>query len=311
MGKNKVAAAKEIFILIGAEKAGSTSLSQVIRQHPEVRDPGKKGFNYFLSEECRGLCCKGLFDQFSESDEKAFDACGSGEYASFPEYPDFVDNIDTDLFVPRFIYAVRDPIERIQSEYRMFYPKGRYTSPLSHGVDVRAIIRSNYWIQSKRILERFGKDSILILNFDEWIANHAVATEKIARFMDIRASSFGEIENTKSGKYWDAEMYCRTQLPAIFRWGYARLPVRAKRLIGQIIVERLPRQRFERMREKAEKLTSMTDHQKQYVSLLLAPDIEKFCSEFGVDSSTWKTYRKAVDEAKERRPGGIVSYQYS
>src|SRR5437016_1007207 len=105
------------FIVIGAQKAGTTSLDSYLRTHPQVAMSSVKETNFFVEERAWGKgrrWYEGLFDA-------AGTATAVGEasptYSMFPLFAGVPERMARLLPEARLIYLVRDPIERIRSAY--------------------------------------------------------------------------------------------------------------------------------------------------------------------------------------------------
>src|SRR5688572_24468381 len=105
------------FFIIGAMKAGTTSLWQYLRRHPEIFMSKLKEPGYF-TEELR-------WDQGIEWYRSLFDDAGSaravGEastsYTKWPRFAGIPARMHALVPEARLIYLVRDPGDRIRSHY--------------------------------------------------------------------------------------------------------------------------------------------------------------------------------------------------
>ncbi len=129
------------FLIIGAQKAGSSSLFEYMRRHPQIHMPAEKGLNFFntprMYERGQDWYLTRML-QGAGGDR----ACGEAtvEYVNGTPFGDLAENERTDPpviedglalaeTVPRRIKAVlpdvrlicvlRDPVERAYSHYRM------------------------------------------------------------------------------------------------------------------------------------------------------------------------------------------------
>lgn len=111
------------FIVIGAQKAGTTSLFTYLRQHPKLFLPREKELKYFSRSD-------GTQSSFQEYVETHFSAqqtqnrkCGevSPEYLYTPDSARLIQHYCPNA---RLIAILRDPIERAYSHYRMMVRKG-------------------------------------------------------------------------------------------------------------------------------------------------------------------------------------------
>lgn len=152
------------FLVIGALKAGTTSLYEYLRGHPQIFMSRPKEPAFFGSNWLRGLAWyERLFDDAGEAI-----AIGeaSTEYSAHPHVPEVPSRIRGLLPGVRLIYLVRHPVERMLSEYHHNLITG-----LEHDSSAdEALLRdptyenvSRYALQVEQYLEFFPLDRILIL----------------------------------------------------------------------------------------------------------------------------------------------------
>jgi hypothetical protein len=158
------------FIVIGAMKAGTTSLYHYIRAHPQVFMPGIKAPEFFVAESNwnRGIgWYRRLFEPAGDRAVAVGEA--SNAYAKYPEYPGVPERMAS--FVPdvKLVYAVRDPIERIWSHYRTRVREGSEKAPIERAVTDNPIYLdySRYALQLDRYLDYFPREQILVITAEE------------------------------------------------------------------------------------------------------------------------------------------------
>jgi Sulfotransferase domain len=158
------------FLVIGAMKAGTTSLYHYIRAHPQVFMPGIKAPEFFVAESNWNRGIGWYRHLFVPAGDRAF-AVGeaSNAYAKYPEYPGVPERMAS--FVPdvKLVYAVRDPIERIWSHYRTRAREGSEKAPIERAVFDNPIYLdySRYALQLDRYLEYFPREQILVITAEE------------------------------------------------------------------------------------------------------------------------------------------------
>eukprot|EP00002_Diphylleia_rotans_P025489 TRINITY_DN5041_c0_g1_i3.p1 TRINITY_DN5041_c0_g1~~TRINITY_DN5041_c0_g1_i3.p1 ORF type:complete len:453 (+),score=91.84 TRINITY_DN5041_c0_g1_i3:62-1420(+) len=105
------------FFLIGAQKAGTTSLFSFLSKHPHVKRPVKKELHYYdhdpsTNQKERLSKYKSLFPLCTD--------CVSGEASgSYSLVPDAAQLIRRDWPNARIVLLIRDPISRAHAHYRM------------------------------------------------------------------------------------------------------------------------------------------------------------------------------------------------
>lgn len=169
------------FIIVGAAKAGTTSLYHYLSGHPNVFMSNPKEVNYFSKEE---IMKQGLYYQdFKAKDfvsyKKLFSdvsdeiAIGEGS-VSYLFYPDTPNKIKTAIPDVKIIILLRDPVERAFSHYLMDYRMGlvslSFEDIFYKKVDNKKlslyyqqyIELGLYYEQVKRYINLFGKEQVRI-----------------------------------------------------------------------------------------------------------------------------------------------------
>jgi Sulfotransferase domain len=117
------------FIIIGAQKAGTTTLWQLLRHHPSISMPASKEEPFFCGDEPRGRDAFAEFmaTRFASARDGAVLGKATPQYMSGTEHADageIAGRIASTLPEVRLIALLRDPIERALSHYRMSVRRG-------------------------------------------------------------------------------------------------------------------------------------------------------------------------------------------
>jgi hypothetical protein len=186
---------------VGAQKAGTTSLHDILYQHPEVFLPINKEAHFFDEDEKYALGFKWYYENFF-SDRKNEKICGS----CTPEYMYF-DKVPKRIFEScgrevKLIFLLRNPVDRAYSHYLM--SKRRCLEELSFEAALKEensriktgyLNKSNfsygtrgfYFSQIKRYLEYFPKKNMMFIRFeDDFVNNRAKTVEEILQFLDLK-----------------------------------------------------------------------------------------------------------------------------
>jgi len=158
--------------IIGAMKSGTTSLHASLGSHPDVFmcEPKEPGFfvpelDYYPKEErwYRGL--------FAEAGNARIIGESSTHYAKFPVYRGVPERIAEYSPDARFIYLVRDPVERAISHYWHHVGKLEEHRTMLQAVrdDVRYVAFSDYRMQLEPYFDTFGRDRVRVLSFEEMV----------------------------------------------------------------------------------------------------------------------------------------------
>ncbi len=111
------------FIIIGAMKAGTSSLHNYLNAHPEISMSKKKETDFFLTEDHGGRDIKWYKSQFDPT--KPVRGETSPNYTKRHYYPGVPERMHKLLPNIKLIYVVRDPIDRLISNYMHAVNEGK------------------------------------------------------------------------------------------------------------------------------------------------------------------------------------------
>lgn len=177
------------FLIIGAMKAGTTSLYEYLRRRPDVFMPPTKELNFFVAERNWPKGLRWYQDQF----EKAGDARAVGEatthYTRFPQFKGVPERIAAVIPNVRLIYLLRDPVERMRSEYVYRRLGGWEHRTLTEAwtTDPTYIDGSRYSLQIEQYLGHFQMEQLLLLQAEKLRRDRLTALEKISEFLGLTA----------------------------------------------------------------------------------------------------------------------------
>lgn len=174
------------FLIVGAMKSGTTSLYEDLAKHPGLFLPKNKEPMYFSEEKTfiGKLKYKGLFLR-----AKSVQLCGEGSttYTMLPEYSDVARRVYDECGDIKIIYMVRDPISRIRSHLMHDVIAGRLNSVATIDWTKKNKYSnvSSYSMQLKPWLSTFGKENVLVLQFEEYLLNREQCLLKVIEFLKI------------------------------------------------------------------------------------------------------------------------------
>lgn len=190
------------FMIIGAMKSGTTTLANTLAEHPDICFSQKKEPHFFSKVED----WQGNIDSYrSLYTPTKNQLCGEAS-TTYTCYPEFNQTTWKSLyeFNPnlKLIYIMRHPIERIVSHYMHTYLR-RYTDG-SFEDEVMSnttyLNRTRYFLQIRPYLESFGAQQVLLLTFEEFLSDKKASLGRIAEFLGIDFSKFGDFETVHKNK---------------------------------------------------------------------------------------------------------------
>jgi hypothetical protein len=175
------------FIIIGAQKAGTTSLAANLSEHPEVCFCTEKEPHFFSLTPDWNTKLKAYHSLYRP---QAGQICGeaSTSYSFLSEYaetPQRLYQYNPDLNI---IYLLRDPIERIRSHYSHRLMRGRAEPDSEKEIfnNREYIERTKYGSVIQSYEKYFDSGQILILLFEEFIRKPQDVIESVYDFLNIR-----------------------------------------------------------------------------------------------------------------------------
>jgi hypothetical protein len=162
---------KPNFLIIGAQKCATSSLCDLVGEHPDVFMTQPKEPYFFSHGEvwARGWS---WYESLFEGGRGASAAGeGSTTYTQCGLYPNAAPRIAEHLPQARLIYIVRDPLERIRSHWMHLRARGnREPDPLAVAVFKRPeyVDNSMYKRQIDQYRASFADDRILVLFFEDF-----------------------------------------------------------------------------------------------------------------------------------------------
>lgn len=185
---------KKNVIIIGAAKSGTSTLMEHMDEHENVNTSAGKEPRYFCDGYYEEYLKRGIeYESLWEEDKGNVYLEASTGYTKYPAVTGAAENMEEYGINPKIIYIVRDPIERMISHAR--YMMWREENINMEYLRESCVAASMYYTQSKRYLDRFGKERMKIIKIDG-ISNNTEETVKDI-FEFIGESTTKKIENKK------------------------------------------------------------------------------------------------------------------
>jgi len=191
------------FIIIGAQKAGTTSLYNYLLQNPQILKSLKKEVHYFdLNFNKKVNWYKAHFIKKNFSEKKIIGEA-SPLYIYHPEVPARIQSIYSNI---KIIILLRDPVERAISHYkhllkhklisdelslldvieieknkRKRFSQGTYFDPV-----YSVLHRGEYYFQLKRWFDLFTPSQILILRSDQLRSETGKVLVNVEEFLNVK-----------------------------------------------------------------------------------------------------------------------------
>jgi len=189
------------FFIVGAPKAGTTSLYEYLRKIPAVYMSVIKEPHFFSSKKIPNNFSRKIIrdktkylELFKDATNEVAIGEASPDYLSDPEVPILIHNT---ILNAKIIILLRDPVERLYSSYLMLKKVGWLKKSFWDEIKIcynnkndktKRHLELHYGIYSeslKRYLDIFGQEKVKIIIFEEFIINPKETVQDILSFLDV------------------------------------------------------------------------------------------------------------------------------
>jgi hypothetical protein len=236
------------FVIIGAQKAGTTSLYNYLIQHPCVARARRKEVNFFDVHFSKGvswyrgffpLAPKRYFERYIRGRE-ILTGEASTDYLFHPLAPRRMFEV---IPKARLIVLLRNPVDRAYSHYFHEVAKGRENLPFDAAIDQEAerlrgeeqkirtnplyegfryrhysyLARGIYIDQIKAVMDVFPAEQLLILKSEDFYAEPRQTFKQVLSFLRLPVFELQEYRAHNARKYPEMPHETRKRLIDYFR----------------------------------------------------------------------------------------------
>ncbi len=205
------------FLIVGAQRSGTTSMYRTLSQHPAVlKAVWHKGVHYFDTDYARGLGWYQAHFPLRGLARRATRAAGTAPvtFESSPYYmfhPLAAERIRRDLPGVKLVVLLRDPVERAYSAHAHELARGYETEPFARALElepsrlageVERIMadpgyvshahqhqayraRGQYVEQLERLASQFGRDRMHVLDSSDFFTDPEPAYKAVLEFLEL------------------------------------------------------------------------------------------------------------------------------
>lgn len=260
------------FFIVGAAKAGTTSLHAYLAVHPDIAMTTTKEPAVFERDDWRE-CLAAYEPLFPRRARVRGEA--STAYSAYPWAPEVPDRVRQVVPEAKIVYLVRDPVDRAVSHYaqnRYDGYRARSWDDILRDVDdpLNAVVAcSRYATQLLRWTERFGERRVLVVEHAELLANRQATVREVLRFLDVDAAYSAapwSVEHNPTGGR-------REVRPSIRRLGVPALAARGRP--------------WPRLMTRRHRVPAITSDQRRALAALFAPEAARLREMTGKKLADW------------------------
>jgi hypothetical protein len=189
--------------IVGAMKSGSTTLHDYLAEHPEIFMSAEKEPGFFVPELWKNKNAADYEQLFAAAGNQKYCGESSTHYTKLPTYQGVSERIHQYNPEAKILYIVRHPVKRTISHYL----HNRRTMHLH--AESRTMLRaieqdevytaySQYSMQLGPYYEKFGRENIQVILFEEMTASPEKVLREIFAWLDVKpvlASEYNKKSN--------------------------------------------------------------------------------------------------------------------
>lgn len=240
-------------LIIGAPKAGTTSLHEYLALHPEIFMSTPKELKFFTAEDWRSR----VGSYGSRFEDAPIRGESSPNYSLYPSAPDVAERASELIPQARVIYLVREPIARTVAHYleaaALRFEDRSIEEALADDRDPANpyICGSSYGSQIERFYRHFDADRVLVLDQMDLLERREATLRGVFEFLevdpDFSTPRFEWVHNLRAEKgqynrlgHWLLRRDWLTRRRTEIRRGRLLLPPLHRLLYRRIDTELLP-----------------------------------------------------------------------
>jgi len=226
------------FVIIGTQKGGTTSLSDYLARHPDVRPPRQKEVHYFDENYGRGINWYSQF--FATGDHSTGTTFESSPY--YMAHPLVPRRMAEDLENPKLVVLLRNPVDRAYSHYQHQVRKGREELSFEEAIDAEPdrvqppeeamasgdlhysedhriysyLLRGMYARQLNRWFEYFDRGHFHVMQSERFFEDTSKTYRDLLGFFDLAEHEPDEYQQVSAGDYDPMDDETRRQLEEFF-----------------------------------------------------------------------------------------------
>jgi hypothetical protein len=270
---------EEFALIIGAMKAGTTSLFHYLSQHPQIAACSDKEPNFFGDERLfeRGLpWYESLWEWQPHVHRVALEA--TTHYSKRHLFPHVTERIAQTERRFKFIYILRDPIERLESHLTHSLREGDIARRRRLPEHASHVNTTRYGWQLQAYEQHFSRSDILLLDAADLrrcpgrILEEVFGFVGVATDVEVRAAQRKNVsaDRVREHSLWRFLKRSRR----LESWVTRRIPARLRKALRSVMGEEVPRQKIDAS-------------ERTWVLEELRVDLLRLERDYGFDISRW------------------------
>jgi hypothetical protein len=260
------------FVIVGAQKCGTTALHAYLGRHPEISMSRPKELDFFIEGRNWSRGAEWYRSHFDPA--AAARGESSPDYTAHPHHPGVPQRMAELVPDAKLIFMVRDPIERIRANWLHTYSNRVEQRPMREAVldpERDYLARSRYHLQLSLFLERYPADRVMVIEQDELLSERRATLRRVFGFLGVEED------------FW-REAFAEQRLETSAR--------RRRTWLGAQVAKRIKPRTWRRIRDRRPfthpfEQPPMEESLRSELAELLRDDVERFRELTGRDFAGW------------------------
>ncbi|MFG0244500.1 MAG: sulfotransferase domain-containing protein [Phycisphaerales bacterium JB052] len=205
------------FVVIGAAKAGTTSLCSDLSRHPGIFICDPKEPEYFCRDENYAQGDEWYAALFADSSHGQLCGEGSTMYSNCTEFPLGMLRMQSLIPDAKIVYMVREPVARAYSHWlQIIKNQDNFGGNLGVSRDFDLAIQEShsivsigdYQMQVEHVLNYYPRESIHVIVFEEYVSDRLSVISRLCDFLGVESDALCQV-----GAVWEnkSESHFRTR----------------------------------------------------------------------------------------------------
>jgi hypothetical protein len=281
---------KPTFLVIGAAKAGTTSLCALLGSHPDVFMTTPKELNFFAYDQLYGRGIEWFESHFRAAGGRRARGEGSPLYSLRRVYPAAASRIASYDPTLKLIFIARNPLSRIEAGWLEMRSWGdeRADSDFNRALKSSRewlVDSSNYWLELEHYRQYFPEEQIKVVFFEDFVRDWRSVVSECCAFLGV--DPLAEVDASVAFLNRSADKRVRRKSVSLFRKlpGIEGAIAVARRVLPEAL--RAPIRRY-LLNAPVRARPQWTAESHRWVLEQLQEDTERFLTFYGKRGDFWR-----------------------
>lgn len=176
------------FMIIGAMKCATSSLQEQLVHQPGIFMTTPKEPCFFSDDDVYAQGMNWYSELYAGAQEGDLLGEASTHYTKLPTYPQTLTRLQKVLKAPKFVYVMREPIDRLTSQYIHEWSQNIVNCGIDESIDQHPELAaySSYASQLEPFFEAYGKESVLPVFFGRLKTSPQEELERVCKFIGYK-----------------------------------------------------------------------------------------------------------------------------